>query len=63
VNVNNPPQSAQDSNSGNASYVEVVITQNQPTFFVRILGINSVALVARAEAMQSSKSGNGVLVE
>jgi hypothetical protein len=63
VTVNNPPQSSQDPNSGNANYVEVVITQNEPTFFARILGINSVALAARAEAMQSSKRGNGVLVE
>jgi uncharacterized membrane protein len=63
VTVNNPPQSSQDPNSGNPNYVEVIVTQNEPTFFAKVLGINSVALAARAEAMQSSKSGNGVLVE
>jgi uncharacterized membrane protein len=63
VTVNNPPQSAQDPNSGNSNYVEVVVTRSEPTFFGKVLGINSVALAARAEAAQPSKSGGGVLVE
>jgi uncharacterized membrane protein len=63
VAVNNPPQSAQDPNNSNAHFVEVVITQSEPTFFAKILGINSVPLAARAEATQSGKGGGGVLVE
>ena len=62
VSVNNPPQSAQDPNNGNSNFVEVVITATEPTFFAKALGVNSVTLGARAEAMQSSKGG-GVLVE
>lgn len=62
VAVNNPPQSSEDPNNGNANFVEVVVTQNEPTFFAKVLGINAVTVAARAEAMQSSKGG-GVLVE
>jgi len=63
VAVNNPPQSSSDPNNGNSNFVEVVITQNEPTFFSRILGINSASLAARAEAMQPNKNSGGVLVE
>ncbi len=63
VAVNNPPQSPQDPNSGNANYVEVVVTQDEPTFFGKVLGINSVTQSARAVAIQSSQTGAGVLVE
>jgi hypothetical protein len=63
VAVNNPPQSSSDPNNGNSNFVEVVITQNEPTFFARILGINSASLSARAEAMQPEKNSGGVLVE
>jgi Flp pilus assembly protein TadG len=62
VSVNNPPQSSQDPNNGNTNFVEVVITETEPTFFAKALGVNSVTLGARAEATQSSKGG-GVLVE
>jgi uncharacterized membrane protein len=62
VAVNNPPQSAQDPNSGNSNYVEVVITQNEPTFFAKVIGVNGATLAARAVAMQLSQGG-GVLVE
>jgi len=63
VLVNNPPLSSNDPNNGNSNFVEVVITQNEPTFFARILGINSASLAARAEAMQPNKNSGGVLVE
>jgi uncharacterized membrane protein len=62
VAVNNPPQSAQDPNNGNSNYVEVVISQTEPTFFAKVIGIDSATLAARAVAMQSSHGG-GVLVE
>jgi uncharacterized membrane protein len=62
VAVNNPPQAARDPNNGNANYVEVVITQTEPTFFAKVIGINGATLAARAVAMQSSQGG-GVLVE
>jgi Flp pilus assembly protein TadG len=48
VTVNNPPASG--PNSGNFDYVEVTVSQNQPTFFAKIFGINSVPLGARAVA-------------
>jgi uncharacterized membrane protein len=63
VAVNNPPQSAQDPNNGNPNYVEVVVTQSEPTFFAKVLGINSVSLAARAVATQASRGSGGVLVE
>lgn len=62
VTVNNPPQPTGDPNNGNTNFVEVIVTQTEPTFFGAILGINSVPLAARAEATQSS-NGGGMLVE
>jgi len=46
VAVNNPPASG--TYSGNASYVEVVVTQPQPTYFLRALGYNTVSVSSRA---------------
>jgi hypothetical protein len=46
VAVNNPPLSG--TYSGNASYVEVVVTQPQPTYFLRALGYNTVSVSTRA---------------
>jgi len=46
VAVNNPPASG--TYSGNASYVEVVVTQPQPTYFLRVLGYNTVTVSTRA---------------
>ena len=46
VAVNNPPASG--TYSGNASYVEVVVTQPQPTYFLRALGYNTVSVSTRA---------------
>jgi uncharacterized membrane protein len=60
VSVNNPPQDSQDPNNGNVNFVEVVITQTEPTFFAKALGVSSITLGARAEAAQSSKGG-GIL--
>jgi uncharacterized membrane protein len=60
VSVNNPPQDSQDPNNGNVNFVEVVITQTEPTFFSKALGVTSITLGARAEATQST-NGAGTL--
>jgi Flp pilus assembly protein TadG len=60
VSVNNPPQDSRDPNNGNLNFVEVVITQTEPTFFAKALGVTSITLGARAEAAQST-NGAGVL--
>jgi Flp pilus assembly protein TadG len=52
VTVNHPPLSG--PNTGNLNYVEVIVSQNQTTFFMRVLGVNSVPLSARSVALGSS---------
>lgn len=53
--VNNPPclMGAADPNSGNVQYVEATLSTQSPTYFTRILGITSVRLAARAEALRT----------
>ncbi len=53
--VNNPACSlgAADPNTGNGSYVEVVVSQTEPTYFARLIGWNNVPIVARAEAARA----------
>ena len=46
VAVNNPPLSG--TYSGNTSYVEVVVSQPQTTYFLRVLGYNTVDVSSRA---------------
>lgn len=43
-----------DPNNGDARFVEAVVTNDQPTYFARIFGLNSVRLSARAEAKEGS---------
>jgi Flp pilus assembly protein TadG len=52
VTVNNGPcaMGAANPHNGNTSYVEVVVSQPQPTYFAAVLGINSVLIKTRAEA-------------
>jgi hypothetical protein len=52
VTVNNPPcyLGTSDPHHGDAHYVEVVISQREPTYFSRIFGVKSATLAARAEA-------------
>lgn len=52
LEVNNGPCAlgASDPNNGDSSYVEAVVTQAQPMYFARILGLNSMTITARAEA-------------
>lgn len=46
VTVNNPPSSG--IYAGNSDYVEVIIDQPEPTFFLRALGYSSVSVRTRA---------------
>jgi Flp pilus assembly protein TadG len=48
VTVNNGPLSGPWT--GNTSYVEVIITQPNPTYFMKVSGISSVTVAARAVA-------------
>jgi hypothetical protein len=61
VTVNNPPTSG--PHNGNANYVEVLVTAVQPTYFMKILGINSETLTARAVAtnLSGATTGGGCL--
>ena len=53
VSVNNAPCAlANDPNKGNTSYVEVVVSAPINVVFARVLGMNSVLMMARAEAMR-----------
>lgn len=45
VTVNQPPASG--ANAGNSKAVEVIISQTQPTFFMRALNINTASMTAR----------------
>ena len=55
VTPNSPPSTG--PNVGNRNAVEVIVSAVQPTFFMKILGVNSTTLTARAVAVLS---GNGV---
>jgi Flp pilus assembly protein TadG len=57
VTVNNPPTTG--PYAGNSSYVEVVVKQPQPTFFMRVLGYSTVNVGARSVA--SSVNGSACL--
>jgi Flp pilus assembly protein TadG len=48
VTVNTPPQNG--PHTGNANYVEVIVSQSQPTFFLRLFNWNSMRVDARAVA-------------
>ncbi len=58
VQVNNPPITNGDPFQGNNNYVEVVVSQARPTFFMRLAGYSSVNVSSRAVATSvSSASG------
>ena len=52
VKVNNPPQSGPFT--GDLAYVEVIVAQVQPTFFMRLLGSNYYGVNVRGRAVSSS---------
>ena len=56
VTVNSPPLSG--SETGNANFVEVIISHPQDTWFMRALNFNSITVKARAVAGLGS-TGNG----
>ena len=56
VTINNPPLSG--SYAGGSHAVEAIVTRTVPTFFMMILGRNSVSVAARAVAMTTSSSGS-----
>lgn len=56
VAVHNPPTDG--PHTGNINYVEVIIGQLQPTFFVKIFNINSAMVQARAVAYGGAASTN-----
>ena len=61
VTVHNGPTSG--PHNGNNKYVEVLVTAVQPTYFMKVLGINSQTITARAVATNVSgvTSGGGCL--
>ena len=56
VTINNPPASG--PHSGNGNYVEALVVAVQPTYFMRIFGINSQTIAARAVATNLSGGAN-----
>jgi Flp pilus assembly protein TadG len=60
VAVNHPPGTNGDPFQGKFNYVEVIVAQPQPTFFMRVLGYNSVNVSSRAVATAVG-SGSGCL--
>src|SRR3989442_9573570 len=55
VKVNRPPTSG--DNVGDTNFIEVLINQPRPTFFLRALNIKSTAVAARAGAGPSDAPG------
>jgi Flp pilus assembly protein TadG len=64
LTINNGPCAlgAKDPNYNNTKFTEAVLSQQQPMFFARVLGIGSLAVSARAEAaLGASKVCLGIL--
>lgn len=55
VTVNNPPASG--PHAADANYVEALVTEIQPTYFMRVLGINQETVTARAVATNINSGG------
>ena len=53
IAINNPPSTG--PNSSNSAYVEAIVTGSEPTYFLRVFGVNSMTVSARAVAYE----GNG----
>ena len=53
VSMNNPPSTG--PNASNSEYVEAIVSEPAPTYFLRVLGVNSMTVSARAVAYE----GNG----
>jgi hypothetical protein len=59
INVNNPPLNG--PHAANAQYVEVIVTQNNPTFLLKMIGIRSTNVAARAVAYLGTGTAPGCL--
>jgi Putative Flp pilus-assembly TadE/G-like len=46
VKINNPPLSG--PNAGKPGYIEAIVSRPEPTFFLRVLGLTTITLKARA---------------
>src|SRR5271154_319686 len=58
VTVNGPPGGPLSGPyAGNANYVEVVVSQNQPTIFMRVFGLSAMSIVGRAVATLGPSQG------
>ena len=55
ITVHNPPTSG--PNQGNAVYVEVLIAQSQPTFFMKLLGVRTEMVSTRSVAYSGVSGG------
>ena len=53
VTMNNPPSTG--PNAGNSGYVEAIVSKPESTFFLRVLGVTTMTVSARAVAYE----GNG----
>ncbi|HVA78239.1 MAG TPA: pilus assembly protein TadG-related protein [Candidatus Binataceae bacterium] len=55
ITINNPPQSG--NYASNSGYVEAIIDQPQPTWFLSLLGLKTIDVSARAVAGASNANG------
>jgi hypothetical protein len=53
VTINNPPSTG--PNAANAGFVEAIVSKPEPTYFMRVLGVGTLTVSARAVAYE----GNG----
>jgi Flp pilus assembly protein TadG len=56
VTVNTPPTYGPHTGVANANYVEVIVSQNQPTFFMKFFGLTSMTPTVRAVAENGGSS-------
>lgn len=62
VTVNHPPQTAGDPFVGNSNYIEVIIAQARPTFFMQVASLNFASANVRSRAVASIvSSGSGCI--
>src|SRR5580704_5090022 len=54
IAVHNPPTSAGDPHDGDSKYVEVLVSQPEPTRFANMFGVNSATIGARGDARASA---------
>ncbi len=52
VSINNPPASG--PNTANAGYVEAIVSKPEPTYFLSVIGINTMTVSVRAVAYMGS---------